>query len=64
MFESIRGYLYGRRRTLAKTAGLLGGLYLLARYIMQRIEEVREKVIQDRLARDGYVESMPIVAQS
>lgn len=60
MFTSIKGYLFDRRRTLAKTAGVVGGLYLVGRYILQRIEEVRDKVIQDRLARDGYVYRAPI----
>jgi peroxin-3 len=38
---------------LAKTAGVIGGAYLIGRYVVERLEEVKEKVMQERLARDG-----------
>jgi peroxin-3 len=53
MIHSARNYLYDRRRGLAKTAGVVGGAYLIGRYVVERLEEVREKVMLERVARDG-----------
>lgn len=52
MLQSIANYFYDRRRGLAKTAGIFGGTYLVGRYVSARLEEVKEKVMQERLARD------------
>ncbi|EJD42092.1 Peroxin-3 [Auricularia subglabra TFB-10046 SS5] len=53
MFPSIRRYVYDRRRGLALTAGVVGSVYLLGRYVVARLEEIRDKVLQDRAARDN-----------
>lgn len=52
MIESAKNYLYDRRRGLSKTVGILGGVYLVGRYISERLEEVKEKVIQEKSARN------------
>jgi hypothetical protein len=52
MLQSLAGYAYERRRGLAKTCGVVGGVYLVGRYVVNRLEEVRDKVIQERVARD------------
>lgn len=52
MFSSIRAYVSNRKRGLATAAGFVGGLYLLGQYVIGRLEEVRDKVVQDRAARE------------
>jgi len=56
MINSVKNYIYDHRRGLAKTVGVVGGTYLVGRYVIERLEEVKEKVMQERLARDGWVE--------
>lgn len=55
MFHSVRTYVYDRRRGLCKSAAVVGGVYLVKRYISDRLEEVKNKVIQERAARDKYI---------
>lgn len=52
MFVNIRDYLYQRRRGLATAAGVVGAVYLAGRYILERLEEVREQVVQEKTARE------------
>ena len=52
MLESLKDYVYERRWRLAKAAGVTGGVYFFGRYIAERIEEVRETVMQEKLARE------------
>lgn len=52
MFESIGKYFYDRRRGFAKAAGFFGGAYLIGRYVLDRLEEIRERVMQERAARE------------
>lgn len=52
MLQSLTGYVYEHRRGLVKTGGIVGGLYLVGRYVADRVEEVRDKVTQERIARD------------
>jgi peroxin-3 len=54
MLKSVKTYLYDRRKGLSKAAGFAGGAYLVGRYISERLEEVKERVAQERLARDKY----------
>jgi peroxin-3 len=55
MIQTVSNYFYDRRRGLTKTAGILGGAYLVGRYVRDRLEEVKDKVMQERLARDRCV---------
>ncbi|KAJ3714232.1 Peroxin-3 [Lentinula raphanica] len=45
-------YLDSHRNGLEKAAGITGGLYLIRGYIRARLEEVQEKMEEERLARD------------
>ena len=53
--KSIRTWIWDRRRGLLTTAGFLGGFYLLSQYVWLRLEEIRDKVMQDRSAKEKYV---------
>lgn len=52
MFYSLGAYLYERRRGLIRVAGYVGGAYTVSKYIAERLGEVRDNMVQDRLARD------------
>ncbi|KAF8336873.1 Peroxin-3 [Cantharellus anzutake] len=53
VLKAVRGWLWDRRRGLLTAAGFFGGFYLMAQYIWGRLEEMRDKVIQDRAAREN-----------
>ncbi|KII91963.1 hypothetical protein PLICRDRAFT_173744 [Plicaturopsis crispa FD-325 SS-3] len=53
MLKSVKTYVYDRRGGLAKTTGVVAGAYLVGRYVVERLEEVKEKVMEDRIARDN-----------
>ena len=55
MFKSLTGYFYERRAGFVRTAGVLGGAYLVGRYVLDRLEDVRSRVVQERLAREKCV---------
>jgi peroxin-3 len=52
MLYSITNYFYERRRGFARTAGYAGAAYLVGTYIKERLEEVKNKVVLERKARD------------
>lgn len=52
MFKRAQDYFCERRRALATAAGVAGGLYLLGHYVIERLEEARDNLMQDRIARD------------
>jgi len=57
MFSSIGKYIYDRRRGLLKSAGVVGALYIAGKYVLQRLEEVKEAVLTERNAKEKYVSS-------
>jgi len=61
VFDSVRRYFWDRRRTIITTAGAVGGTWLLAKYLMGRLEEMRDKVMHDRNAREKYVASIRLL---
>lgn len=52
MLESVKVYVYERRNVVPKTATVLCSLYLVRRYIAERLEEVKEKLELERVARN------------
>ena len=52
MLNSLGTYVYERRGGLKRVAGYVGGTYAVSRYIVERLGEVRDSMVQDRLARD------------
>ncbi|OBZ77019.1 Peroxisomal biogenesis factor 3 [Grifola frondosa] len=53
MLHALAKYFHERRRGLTRAASYVGGVYLIGRYVADRLEDVRNKVIQDRLAREN-----------
>ncbi|KAF8509650.1 Peroxin-3 [Hysterangium stoloniferum] len=53
MLDNVRKYFYERRKGLATTAGFLGAVYLAGRYVMERLEEMREQAVQEKTAREN-----------
>lgn len=52
MIHTVKNYFYDRRKGFAKTAGVIGGFYLVKRYVTDRLEEAKEKVMEEQQARD------------
>ena len=55
MLESVRTYIYDRRKGLSVIAFCVGGLYIAKRYFNDRLEEVKDGMEQERSARERYV---------
>ncbi|THH26408.1 hypothetical protein EUX98_g7781 [Antrodiella citrinella] len=53
MLYSLGAYLYERRRGITKVAGYVGGTLAVSRYVAEKLGEVRDTMVQDRLARDN-----------
>ncbi|OJA20824.1 hypothetical protein AZE42_08965 [Rhizopogon vesiculosus] len=52
MLDAARKYVYDRRRGLFETSVVLCGAYAVSRYVNERLEEVKEKVVRERAARE------------
>lgn len=52
MLDTVKGYVYDRRWRLAKAVTVTGSVYMVGRYVINRLEEVRDKVMLERMARD------------
>lgn len=53
MIRSLKSYVYDKRKGLAKTAGFVGGAYLLQRYVSDRLAELKAKLDEERIARES-----------
>ncbi|KAI9459206.1 Peroxin-3 [Lactarius psammicola] len=53
MLNSVTNYVYERRKRLARTAGVVGGLYFVGRYALARISDMGDRVREERLAREN-----------
>jgi len=52
MFEGLRKWGYERRKGLATAAGFVGAFYLAGKYVLERLEEIRAQVVQEKTARE------------
>lgn len=52
MLNALTNYVHERRRGLTRAAGYVGGAYLVGRYVRERLEDVRTRVVQDRLSKE------------
>ena len=55
MLESVRTYIYDRRKGLSIIAFCVGGLYIAKQYFNDRLEEVKDGMEQERSARERHV---------
>jgi peroxin-3 len=52
MLDSVSNYFYERRGGFARLTSYSGALYLAGTYAKDRLEEVKDRVLQERKARD------------
>ncbi len=55
MFQTLTNYFNAQRPRVARAAGYAGAVYLVGRYVGERLEEVRNRLLHDRMAREKYV---------
>ncbi|KAG8999362.1 peroxin [Tulasnella sp. JGI-2019a] len=53
VLQSIRKYVYDRRRTLLSVGAVVGGVYLVGQYALRRLEEARNTLLQDRTSKEN-----------
>jgi Peroxin-3 len=56
MLNSISNYVYERRVKLVRTASAVGGLYLLGQYASARMADMSNRILEQRVAREKYVQ--------
>jgi Peroxin-3 len=57
MLNSISNYVYERRIKLVRTASVVGGLYLLGQYASARMADMSNRILEQRVAREKYVQT-------
>jgi peroxin-3 len=55
MLDSVSNYLSERRKGFVRSAGVVGGLYLVGQYAAARVTDMRDSVLEKRVAREKYV---------
>ncbi|KAI0305299.1 Peroxin-3 [Multifurca ochricompacta] len=53
MLNSVSNYVYEKRTKLSRAAGVIGGLYLVGQYASARITDTRDRILEDRIAREN-----------
>jgi peroxin-3 len=56
MLDSVSNYLSERRKGFVRSAGVVGGLYLVGQYAASRVADMRDTVLEKRVAREKYVQ--------
>lgn len=57
MFDGVKTYIYERRAGLSKATAITCSIYMVRRYITERLQEIKDKLEEERVARDKYVAS-------
>jgi len=57
MLDSVSNYLSERRKGFVRSAGVVGGLYLVGQYAATRVADMRDNVLEQRAAREKYVQA-------
>lgn len=55
MFSSVKKYFSERKRTILSATAFIGGTYLAGHYALRRLEEMREKMVEDKTAKEKLV---------
>ena len=55
MLDAIQRYVHERRRGLIQSATFLCGSYVASAYVSERLEEMKDGMLRNRLARDKCV---------
>lgn len=55
MLNNVKDFVYKRRKGVMTAVGFAGAFYLAAKYVMERLEEIREQVVQEKTAREKSV---------
>ncbi|KAG6865689.1 hypothetical protein C0991_000303 [Blastosporella zonata] len=53
MLTGAKNFFYERRKGLTKVAVIVGGAYAVRGYVQDRLEEVKERLEQDRMAKEN-----------
>jgi len=53
MLDSVSNYLSERRKGFVRSAGVVGGLYLVGQYATARVADMRATVLEKRVAREN-----------
>ncbi|KAG9310100.1 Peroxin-3-domain-containing protein [Chiua virens] len=53
MFDTIQRYVHKRRSAFIQSATFLCGSYILTAYVNERLEETKDKMVREKLARDN-----------
>jgi hypothetical protein len=56
MLDSVSNYLSERRKGFIRSAGVVGGLYVVGQYAAARAADMRDSVLEQRVAREKYVQ--------
>ncbi|KAG5636030.1 hypothetical protein H0H81_009330 [Sphagnurus paluster] len=54
MLTTLKNFVADRRSGLSKVATVVGGVYVVRSYIHDRLEEVKERLEEERIARETY----------
>ncbi|ELQ44417.1 peroxisomal biogenesis factor 3 [Pyricularia oryzae Y34] len=59
MYSATRRWLRRNRTPIAVGAGVIGAGYLVSRYVMGKINDARERMSSDRIAKEKYEPAFP-----
>ena len=60
MLDSARGWFRRNRTTFAVGAGVLGAGYVAAQYVLGKLTETRQRMGDDRIAKEKYAAVSPL----
>ena len=61
MLDALSHFVLERRQGLTRAAGYVGSAYFVSKYVVRSLQETRDAVLQERIAREKYALIMPFV---
>lgn len=55
MLDALTQYVLDRRNGLTRAASYAGSAYLATKYVARSLQETRDAMLHDRIAREKYV---------